>query len=754
MSAIHVSVTPRPESAPSAALAPLYGLFDVIVDGVNLTARLGEGQALALLAELGQAVASLALGRRERATVQLYTEDQLWELGLEADGADVLLTVFRAGSCPEVAIHEHRTQLEALRAALETSIAELARGDLPETVRLTLRAAGRLLAGACPSLERAPVRRVREQLGGRPTRSLSFGGSADFRCCPDAPSGQLERADLHALLVKGSFELTVRGKTLRLGQLHLVLLGEQLTQLADELLDAWQLGRPIFRRLEADGLRLSVRRGNGDVPLTLTLSGADATSQRLSFPELEPTAVVAASLRWVRSLIEAIVRHDPSQRRNLRLSTLSATVAALAERADDLTANDAQTNPEPDRYRAFPPPSRLHEARGPWAAGGKMRLSPRWMATVPNIDLSALFLCGDKLVVGSARETAALDRASGTLLWRASTQRAAVVATPSGIVRLHPEGRVTLHELETGDPRFSVQLAPRTAGGASGAVVNTAGLPKLLVVAEGDRRVTALDLLSGDVRWRYTAKLPAGYRVRRAGKLLLVAGGDSALVALDVATGEVVWRARDRQPFSGEVTVDNDATFALGGGPHPPAKLHHFDSITGERRWSVELEERPAAPPLVTTDTVMVPTKDRRGHGLTAFDRDTGAPLWRHAPGLCPGVTGWLAFDDLLVANSASGLLLCLQARTGETRYSHVFSRHLDADQPRRLEPVLRAGALFVPQHQVHVVRPADGEIIGVVPSDLIPDALRVDERCEVTIAEESGHVAVFGAAARLSLVR
>ena len=92
--------------------------------------------------------------------------------------------------------------------------------------------------------------------------------------------------------------------------------------------------------------------------------------------------------------------------------------------------------------------------------------------------------------------------------------------------------------------------------------------------------------------------------------------------------------------------------------------------------------------------------------------------------------------------------------RTGTVRYNHVFSRPVEADQPRRLEPILRSGALFVPQHQVHVVRPTDGDVLGTVPSDLIPDLLRVDEQCSVYIAEESGHFAAFGAAPKLSLVR
>jgi outer membrane protein assembly factor BamB len=138
-----------------------------------------------------------------------------------------------------------------------------------------------------------------------------------------------------------------------------------------------------------------------------------------------------------------------------------------------------------------------------------------------------------------------------------------------------------------------------------------------------------------------------------------------------------------------------------------------------------------------------------------ALSRETGKTLWEQGPGLVCPTTAWLVVDDTVVANSAAGTFLCIDATTGQLRYNHVFARHVDADQPRRLEPVLRNGALFVPQHQVHVVRPRDGELIGTVPSDLIPDLLRVDERSDVYvyIAEESGHLAAFGAAPKLTLV-
>jgi outer membrane protein assembly factor BamB len=152
-------------------------------------------------------------------------------------------------------------------------------------------------------------------------------------------------------------------------------------------------------------------------------------------------------------------------------------------------------------------------------------------------------------------------------------------------------------------------------------------------------------------------------------------------------------------------------------------------------------------------DAVILPTRDRRGTGVLAYSAETGQPLWDHDPGLSAASTAWCQLEDAVVANSAAGTILCLEAATGEVRYNHVFSRQVDGDQPRRLEPVLRNGALFVPQHQVAVLRPDTGEIIGEVPCDLIPDLLRVDSSCNVYVAEESGHLAAYSVAPRLHLV-
>src|SRR5690606_37880553 len=139
MTAIHVVVRPAP--ARKAMLAPLAGLLDIVVDGVNITARVGETQSYALLSELAHAVAALAAGRRSRATAQICGDDQAWEIGLELDGASTLLTVYRTGACPEVAVYERRVETAALRRGVLEALDQALTGSLPTNVAAFLESA-------------------------------------------------------------------------------------------------------------------------------------------------------------------------------------------------------------------------------------------------------------------------------------------------------------------------------------------------------------------------------------------------------------------------------------------------------------------------------------------------------------------------------------------------------------------------------------------------------------------------------------
>lgn len=761
MSAIVVVVRPPAHHINNRVAPQSDGVLDVVVDGINLTAKVQQAQALPVLSELAHCIVNLSTGKQRMASLQLYSEQDVWELGLEADGEQALVSLFRTGSRPEIAVYQHAVSLVELRRAVRSALDQEIAKSLPPPLSNSLAAARTRLRSEWPCYVHPKMAWKTHELESLPDAHFSLGGSLLLRQPAEIAShyadNRLERADLHSLLLRGELHICVSERTISLAGLPLFLVAERLVMLAEDVLNAWQCARPLFVRCMVDGVRFRVQRGPDDGPLSVTVHARrPATREPLTFPEIPTDCFVRAVRHFADSLVETLVFADPAQQRNLRVSALLKAARGLQERLDDTLAQDTVTNPDPDEYRCYGVPARRAETAGRWSHGGKMRFLPRWVATVPNIDTRATFLCGDRLLVGSAREMAAIERSSGQILWRHSVPRALCVATPIGVARVQPDGAVKMHGLETGEVLYRTQMSPPSGGGIKGALVNTPGLPRLLVFAEGDRSVTAFDLMTGEMRWRYTGRRVGPYRMRRAGRLLLVSCGDTALTALDVATGQVVWKIRDRLPFSGDISVDADAAFAICGGPIGPAILHQIDLWTGELRLRVDLDDRPSSgqPPLLTPHHAVVITRDRRGSGALALDRHTGEKVWEHAPGLTSATTAWLSIDDALIANSASGTLLCVDSTTGVLRYNHVFSRHVEADHPRRLEPILRNGAVFVPQHKVHVIRPRDGEVIGDVPCDLIVDLLRVDECCSVYVVEESGHVAAFAAAPRLTLVK
>jgi outer membrane protein assembly factor BamB len=766
MSALHVVIQPRLAATPSGSLSSVYGLFDVVVDGVNITARIGQVEAMTLLCDFAQSFSRLMVGERPRQSLQLHADLETWELGLERDGQEVLLTVYRERPVSTVAVWERRVSAEDLRRALLAAVDEACQSTGLSERKLSPLRANLVLAQRAlqtPVVTTHPRRQLQERriapLGGD---SFRLGAQLLLRTETNQTSNssklansRLESADLHALLVEGSLAFDLASQQSHTGSSQVFLDAEQLVALCHELWSNVEAARPIFRRASLSSSVLTLRWGPDSDRLELKVRIDDRGRERTLFSELPAREFCSTSATFARNVCQAFVDSDAQQLRNLRLKALQQQAEALLQRVACSDDDETLSNPDPASYRLLPATQRRLK-KGIWEQGGKMRFMPRWVATVPGIDLTSTFLCGDRLVIGSNRETACLDRQNGNILWRQRTERARAVVSPSGLLRIAPNGQLSCLDLGTGESRFELQLMPRPHGGYTGSVVDTPGLPKIFAVTEGDRQVTAIDLPSGRVRWRYTAPRATPLRARRAGKLLLVAGKDPTLVALDIASGEVVWRLRQRLPFTGDLVLDRDSIFAVTGAPGGRCELLHIDAWSGNVLWSTELDEKPELGrlPLVTPQVVAIPSRDEHGSGVRAYQRSTGNLLWQHGPGLAAPLSVWLTFDDCILANTAAGVLLCLDANTGAARYSQVFARNAAGDQPRRLEPVLRSGALFVPQQRVHVVRPRDGELLGTLPSDLIPDLIRVDERCDVYVAEESGHIAAFGVAPRLTLIK
>lgn len=779
---------------PRAADGRAREAVDLLVGGVNVTARVEPDQAPCVLRDLALAIVDLACGVRRRAVVRFY--DTPWEIGLEridpkGSPPELSVSVLRNGQDVEVAVHDRRALLahavEGTRAAIQAMLDPGARrSSLAEVLADELGAAREALVrlGAPASHEDVAVEEVLAIAEPESGLRVAFGGELTLRVATRvgdadrrAPGGA-EVSDVHALAGRGRLRVTVRGRTKDLGEVHTFLVAERLADLARNVLDAWERGRPLHTRValgQSDqgaapwgaplvGLRLE---SGGALTASFVAHGPERAPT--VFPSLEGPDFVDAVVSFGRALLRAIVRRDRGQASNLRLLSLRRKVKDLSERLRDVArpvgpfGESDLVNTRRESYEAYLGPKLARAVPraaapapvAPTSTPRRMKYEPRWTAEVPGIDLRATFLCGDRLILSGATQTACVDRAHGQTLWKLPTVRATSLPTPGGLARLRGDGRLELRDFGNGEVVWSTSCEPRSRGTPAACTVVAAGLPRLLVASDGDRHLVAYDLTSGEPRWRYAMIRPGAIRIRRAGRLLVVSSDEAQLVALDAVDGSVVWRVRDRLRFAAPASIEREELFAVSGEPGGLARLHLIDTLSGARRYERVLEAAVATDlaPMLVGSVVLIVTRDRRGLGLLALDRATGVERWSAAPGTWPRGTSVLGLDGLVVLNQPTGEVLALSAATGETAWRHVFEAPLQGDAPRRLEPVLRSGALFVPQDKVRVLRPADGAIVGQVTSDLVPDLMRVDERCDVYVAEESGHVAAFAASARLEVV-
>ncbi len=745
-------------------------VLDVFVGGANVTARVTDAHAPAILRDLAVAVAELAQEGNGKRIVRFY--DEPWELCVERGGELAALSVYRAGAEAEVAVYDARVPfhevVDAIREALGAFILRAPPALAPELAA----AAEALAVPPSPAVEEADDAFATSHVVVELDRDvpIAFGAELVLRACPSShgaaaedAEAQVERPDVHALLFRGRVRAEVRGRSIDLGEGHPFLFAERFLAMARKALEAWEAGRAFYARGTSGGYTIGLRvSASGDASLTLGRAHGEAIA---TFPCLGVADLGEAVLGFGRAISRALLRRDRSQCVNLRLTSFRRRLRETSDALREACRADARINPSPEPYRAFAASQRANPRERETQLGGRLRYMQRWRALVPGIDLRATFLCGDRLVVGASAETFCLERATGQVLWRVPTTRATSVVTPGGIARLSPEGDLAVHDFGNGEITLQTRVAPRLGGPPAGAVVNLPGLPRLLIVTEGERHLCAVDLVSGEPRWRFAWSSPSAgragaLRMKRSGRLLYLASGDSGLTALDVQTGRVVWRVRNRLRFRSAPVVDHDVLVALAGGANSPAEIVAVDPFSGHVRWktSAAADGAPCTvegTPLVTGRVVAVTLRDRHGLRLAAFARDTGEMLWNSEAQVAPIGTSWLVVDDLLLGNSPTGELLAIEADTGTLRYRHLLGSVLEADVPRRLEPVLRSGALFVPHVDVHVFRPSDGATLGTIgPCEAIPDLLRVDERGDVYVAEESGHLVSFGCGPRLTLVR
>jgi outer membrane protein assembly factor BamB len=703
------------------------------------------------LADVLTALLALAEGRRRKSILPLGARPA--ELVLVRRGANVLVSYVLIESGPDLHALDRPVPLEPLLARCAAMAATASpRCSEPTSRELLSRLAERAQSTplAEPGEEPGPVRvtgGALERPG--PREPLAFGFDAEIVPQLEGPRAGAAISDVHALLFRGSLWMWARGRRMPLVRGPIMLAVGRMVAAIRALLEAREEHRGANVRLRAGAFSVSVRlEREGGVSLSL---GSDEEGA-VTVPELRVEEVALPILRLAADLLRALVSVDRGQTRNLRVSGLRDEVRGLRRRVRALDAKaDELVHRDPERLRAesepVPPPSFPAQVPSPRA----LRFERRWEAQVEGLDASSTFLCGDRLLVATPRQTVALDRDDGRVLWARRDPASVSFMTGTVLVRLSSEGRLALCDVADGEPYANASLAPRIGGPPLGVLAGGGSIPPVAVVTEGRDRLCAADLRTGELRWRLAVGSGV-FSLQRSGKLLLGASTEGRVWALDAASGELLWRRALPSRLAHAPTLLGDLVVAACGG-EGGGTLVGVELFSGEVRWQRALDASPACAPMGASGTALVALGVRRRAQLVAFACADGAPRWAIPdPGAALGAS-CLPLDRALLVNGPAGAV-AVELEDGSVRWRRQLAHPVADDTPRRLEAVLRGGAIFVPSAQVHVLRPHDGTSIGdPLPCELVPDWLRVDERGWVYVAEESGHVRALAPRPQLSLV-
>lgn len=714
-----------------------------------------DGTALEIppIAELTAAVTSIARGHRRKALLPLGGTPS--ELALVRRGDDLLVSHYETGSAPEIHVLDRQLDLREVLNVCARATLESARYETDPTARqVAVRVAERAMRSTLandPDTQRPTQRRGGAVDAPGEDTPLAFGFLARIYPGTAPAPDSSARADVHALLFDGELWAWVRGRHVPLVRGPIMLAVQRMVEAVRAVVEASEHGRPVNVRHGAGGFQYGVRLdASGRASVTLG-TGQDAVAAS----ELDIADATLPVLRLASDLLRALVAVDRGQSRNLRVRSLRDEVRRLRRAVRQRDTSRGFENDDTDRLRVA---AAITEQRGQLTPTSRapvpsLRFGERWRIAIDGLDASSTFFCGDRMVLATPRHMIAVDRDHGEVIWARQGNGGTTLMAGRVLLRLSPEGDVELCDVEDGEPYAVTRVAPRVSGPACGLLTSGGTLPPVAVLAEAAHRLVGLDLRTGEPRWRFTSRSGGTFRLERAGRVLLVTCGDGAVHALDVVTGEDLWRFSERVRFAQAPTVCGEVVVALSGEPNGRrGAAFGIDLFSGRSLWRTELGAGVTAPPVAAGRAVLVATNDSAVHSLEA---STGDVRWRAAdPGLGAGAAA-LVFDEILVTNAPAGQLCCTELEAGETRWSRTLADPVADDVPRRLEPVLRGGALFVPAASVHVVRPTDGtDLAAHMPCDLVPDLLRVDERGWVYVAEESGHVAAYAPVPHLTLLR
>ena len=279
----------------------------------------------------------------------------------------------------------------------------------------------------------------------------------------------------------------------------------------------------------------------------------------------------------------------------------------------------------------------------------------RLWQTELDVPISGATGAGDGVVVVATRKggVIALDRADGKERWRTAVS--------------------------------SEVLVPATAGGGA------------VVVQSVDGKLTALAAVDGKRLWVYDRAEPA-LSLRGTARPLVVDDvvvsglASGRLVALGLKDGRLLWELPVSQPRGRneiERLVDVDASPVVSGDMLFAASYHGkligISLVNGNVVWARDVSTYTD----IAADDARVYVSDERGQVL-AFDRASGASVWRQDKLRGRGLSGPSRADDYVVVGDFEGYLHFLAPDDGR-----LVARHRLASDPIPAPAITQAGVVY-----------------------------------------------------------
>jgi outer membrane protein assembly factor BamB len=173
--------------------------------------------------------------------------------------------------------------------------------------------------------------------------------------------------------------------------------------------------------------------------------------------------------------------------------------------------------------------------------------------------------------------------------------------------------------------------------------------------------VTALDISTGRVEWRYSLKKERGIQNQLRGEMAAADGDvflptDDGIVALRGSRGEVIWRASE-DAWVTRGAIDADGTVVVFAHQ---SRLAAYEPRTGRVRWSTRVPDWVRGRPMIAGRLVYVQS---RTHVLRGYDARDGRLVWSRELG--GPISERMAVDADEVYLGSGAQVIALDRRTG-----------------------------------------------------------------------------------------